>query len=467
MQVPTAAEGRPVAPSPDGGIEPHGALPEPGTAASAQPYPPSGAGWYCVFVLALAVMINFLDRGILTLLVQPIKADLGLSDMQISLVMGFAFTFFYAIFGLPVARLIDRGTRKYIFSAGLAIFSVMTLACGMASSFWHLFIARMGLGVGETTSGPSAYSLMSDYFPPERLARAISVMQVGFVAGTGGAMILGGWLIGAIGTDPGVSLPLIGPLRGWQLVLMLVSIPGFIVSALMLTVKEPPRRGMRQASAPIGEVFALVLRHRWVYLPLFAGMGLRSAQMFGTQGWNPAFYQRSFGWEMSQIGVVSGLSVFVSMPLGLILGNWLTEHLWKRGHKDAHVRTVLFATLISVPLGILYPLMPNAWAAVGCFLLASLTSIMVAAPENAAIQTVTPNRLRGQITFLFLFVMNVIGMGLGPVIVGALSQYVFGEANIRYALALMGVLMGLPALFAFWRGLVPYGRAVAAGGVEP
>lgn len=434
-------------------------------AAAAQPYPPARQGWYCVVVLALAVMVNFLDRGILSLLIEPIKRDLRLSDIQMSLIMGFAFTFFYAVLGLPVARWIDRGTRKFIFAGGIAIFSVMTVACGLASNFWHLFLARMGLGVGETTSGPSAYSLMADYFPPERLARAISVMQIGFVAGTAGSLFLGGWLIGLVGPGPH-ELPLIGTVRGWQVVLMLVSIPGFIVAALLLTVKEPPRRGIKAAEAPISEVFRLVLANKWVYLPLFIGMGLRSAQMFGNQTWAAPFYERTFGWGPTQYAMVGGMSILLSMPLGIFLGNWLTEHYWNKGHKDAHVRVVVHSTLVSVPLGIVFPLMPDPWLAVALFLVSSITSMMVAAPENAAIQTVTPNRLRGQITFLFLFVMNVIGMGLGPLIVGGFSQYLFGENNIHLSLALTGALMGVPAVIVFWLGLSHYGRAVAAGGVD-
>lgn len=434
--------------------------------AAERPYPPAAQGWYCVIVLALAVMVNFLDRGILNLLVEPIKQDLGLSDFQMSLVMGFAFTFFYAVFGLPVARWIDRGTRKAIFAGGLFIFGVMTFACGLAHNFIQLFLARVGLGVGETTSGPSAYSLMADYFPPHRLPRAISVMQIGFVLGNGLAFVGGAAVIGYVFAHPGFSLPFIGPLKGWQVVLMLISIPGFIVSLLMLTVKEPPRRGGVPEKIPFAEVFRLAARHWPVYIPLFVGMGLRSAQLFGQQNWGPAFLGRTYGWAPAQIGFVIGLSIFVSMPLGLLLGNWLAERFQKRGRADANVRVVVISTAIAVPFGIAYPLMPNPWLAVALQLIAACAGIMAAAPENAAIQAVTPNRLRGQMTFLFLFIMNVIGMGLGPMAVGALSQFVFGEANIRFAIAAMGVLAGVPALFVFWRGLAPYGRAYAAGGVD-
>ncbi|HWW65701.1 MAG TPA: MFS transporter [Sphingomonadaceae bacterium] len=431
--------------------------------AHATPYPPARQGWYCVFVLALAVMINFLDRGILTLLVEPIKHDLQLTDVEMSLVMGFAFTFFYAVLGFPVARLVDRSSRKYILSAGIAIWSAMTILCGLATSFFQLFVARMGLGVGETTSGPSAYSLMSDYFPPHRLPRAISVMQIGFVLGTGLAMILGAWIIDFVASHPAMSLPIVGRLHGWQMVLMLVSLPGIVVACLMLTVREPPRRGGKAEAAPLGEVFRLIGRHKLVYLPLFIGMGLRSSQMFGTQNWSPAFYGRTYGWSPSQVGYVTGFAVFVAMPLGIFLGNWLAEHYWKRGVHDANVRVVVISTLVSVPFGIAFPLMPDPWLAVGCALIAQVGSMMAAAPENAAVQTVTPNHLRGQVTFLFLFIMNVVGMGFGPLLVAGISQYVVGEAEIRYALALTGLIMGVPAILAFRRGQRPYGQAIATG----
>jgi MFS family permease len=426
-------------------------------------YPPAGQAWYCVVVLALAVMINFLDRGILTLLVEPIKRDLRLTDVQMSLIMGFAFTFFYAVLGLPVARLIDRKSRKLIMSVGITIWSAMTMLCGLATNFWHLFLARMGLGVGETTSGPSAYSLLSDYFPPHKLPRAISVMQVGFVLGTGLSMILGAWVIDFVSANPDFSLPIVGRLRGWQMVLMLVSLPGLVVAALMATVREPPRRGGKTEPTPVTEVFRLIARHKWVYLPIFVGMGLRSSQMFGTQNWLPAFYQRTYGWEPSQIGYVAGISVFIAMPLGLLLGNILAERYWKRHIHDGNIRVVVISTLFSVPFGIAGPLMPDPWLAVACLLVANMTSIMAAAPENAAIQSVTPNHMRGQITFLFLFIMNVVGMGLGPLIVAGFSQYVFGEQNIRYALAFTGLIMGAPAILVFWLGMKPYGHAMERG----
>lgn len=439
-----------------------------GDKAAAQAYPPAGQAWYCVAILALVVMVNFLDRGILTLLVEPIKADLGLSDVQMSLVMGFAFTFFYAIFGLPVARLVDRYSRKHILAVGVAIWSLMTAFCGLASNFWHLFLARVGVGVGETTSGPSAYSLLSDYFPPEKLPRAIAGMNLGFVAGTGLAMIIGGAVIGAIGASQDVAIPGGFTLRGWQVVLIVVGLPGLIVSALMLTVREPIRRGGTvQREQSLTEVFRFLGFHWPVYAPLFAGLALRTVQMFGFSMWAPAFYGRTYGWSPSQVGYVVGASLFIAMPLGLFTGSWLAERYWKNKRYDANIRVVVNSTLIAVPLAIAAPLMPSPWLAAGFGLVAAYFSSMAAPTENAALQSVTPNHLRGQMTFLFLFIMNVVGMGLGPLLIASFSQYIFTEEGIRYSLFLGALLLGPPAALIFWLGLRPYGRAMEAGGVLP
>jgi MFS family permease len=429
-------------------------------------YPPPSQAWYCVVILALAVMVNFLDRGILNLLIEPIKADLGLSDTQISLIVGAAFTIFYAIFGWPVAVMVDRWSRKHMMAAGIAIFGLMTMMSGLASNFWHLFLARVGIGVGETTSGPSAYSLLSDYFPPAKLPRAIAVMNLGFVAGVGFSMIIGGAIISFVGTSGGYDFPFGVHLRSWQLVLILVSIPGFIVAALMLTVKEPKRRGVvEKKSRPIGEVFGFVGHHWKVYIPLFAGLALRSVQMFGLQTWGAPFYARTYGWAGDKYAYVVGISLMIAMPIGLFFGSWLAERWWKNKIYDANIRVTVISTAVAVPLAIAQPLMPSPWLAAAFGFFAAMAGGMAAPVENAALQSVTPNHLRGQVTFMFLFIMNVVGMMMGPLVVSTFTDVVFSEAGIRYSIFLTALLMGPPAIFIFWAGMKPYGRAMEAGGV--
>ncbi len=433
-----------------------------------QDYPSSGAAWYCTVILALSVMVNFLDRGILNLLVEPIKRDLNLSDTQMGLIMGFAFTGFYMIFGMPVARMVDRHSRKRIMATGIAIWSIMTAVCGLATNFWQLFMARVGVGVGETTSGPSAYSMLSDYFPPHKLPRAIAVMNLGFVAGTGLSLIIGGAVISFVGTSGGYDFPFGIHLRGWQVILVLVGIPGLLVSALMLTVQEPKRRGVVQTeSSPITEVFEFILHHWKVFLPLFVGLALRTVQSFGLSAWGAPFFSRTYGWTTEQFAYAGGLSLLIAMPIGLFLGSWLAERWWNKKVFDANMRVTWMSTAVAVPLAILQPIMPTPWLAVACSFLAALFGGMAAPVENAALQSVTPNHLRGQMTFLFLFIMNVVGMGLGPLVVALLTDGVFGEAGIRWSIFTTALVLGPPAIFIFWFGSKHYGKAMEQGGVLP
>ena len=279
-------------------------------------------------------------------------------------------------------------------------------------------------------------------------------MNLGFVAGSGLALIIGGAVIGAVGASEDIALPGNITLRGWQFVLIIVGLPGLVVSALMLTVREPKRRGGEvKREQPLTEVFKFLGFHWPVYAPMFVGLALRSVQMFGLGMWGPAFYGRTFGWSPTQVGYVIGASLFIVMPLGLFAGSWLAEHYWRqRALRRQHQGGRLSAPSIAVPLAIVAPLMPSPWLAAGFGLVAGFFSSMAAPPENAALQCVTPNHLRGQMTFLFLFIMNVIGMGLGPLVIASFSQYIFTEEGIRYSMFLGSLLLGPPAALVFWLG---------------
>ncbi len=206
-------------------------------------WPSPARAWYAVGVFAVALLFNYLDRQILALLVGPIKHDLQLTDTEISVLIGFAFVSFYVLVGIPISRLVDSYSRRLIVTVGIASWSVMTALCGMAQNFWQLFVARVGVGVGESCNGPATYSMLSDMFPRERLPQAIAVLNFGFMFGSGLALILGGSVIELVSSRPDVTLPLIGTLRPWQLTFFIVGLPGLLVAALLGTVREPVRRG--------------------------------------------------------------------------------------------------------------------------------------------------------------------------------------------------------------------------------
>jgi MFS family permease len=439
--------------------------------AASEPWPSPSRAWYAVFIFALALMINILDRQIVSLLVGPIKRDLGLSDTQMGWLMGPAFVIFYMILGLPIARLVDYKSRRTILGVGVAIWSFMTSLCGLAQGFWQLLVCRVGVGSGEACSGPATFSMLADLFPREKLPRAIAVLNFGFYAGTGLALILGGIIATAFADVPTVTLPLIGvTMRGWQMTFIIVGLPGLIVAALLATVREPKRRGRISTDtndsikpAPIREVIAFLSRNRTTFAPIYIGMGIQVVMTYGSITWGPAFYSRTFGWTPKEYGLVIGLITITVMPIGTLLGSMLAERFARAGRDDANLRVVLLGKLAAMPFGIIFPFMPNAYLAVTISTIGLFFISLTPAPLNAALQVITPNQMRGQVTALFLFVFNVIGFALGPLMVALFTDYVFqAESQIGYSLVLTGLILGPLGTFVIWLGMKPYGRSVAA-----
>lgn len=424
------------------------------------PWPSARVGWYAVFLISLSLLVNFLDRGILSLLVPSIKADLKLTDTQISLVMGFAFVMFYMVAGLPIARYADKGHRRNLIAFGLLLWSVATATCALARNFVSLFALRMGVGVGEACTGPASFSLLGDLFPPEKMPRALAVMNFGFIAGTGLALLIGGTIVQILSTSPLIVVPVLGELRIWQAAFLVVGVPGLLVALLMLTLPEPVRRvaGPRPS---IKQVLAFLVANRWVYGPLIATISINTVVAVGSASWGPAFYMRTFHWSIGQIGLVMGILWLAVAPVGAMLGGLLAEALARRGRHDANLLVVIVSMLINVPFAILSPLMPTAWLAVAMQAVAVFGASLLFGPQNAAIQVVTPNQMKGQVTAVVLFGFNIIGFGLGPTVTALFTDYLFrDEMQVGHALAACHALLGPIALLILFVGLKPYGRAV-------
>jgi MFS family permease len=448
-------------------------LAAPGTAEierpTERPWPARSAAWYAVGVFAIALMFNFLDRQIMNLLVEPIKRDLGLTDTRMSVLIGFAFVSFYVLMGIPISRLVDSYSRRLIIGVGVASWSVMTALCGLANNFWQLFAARVGVGVGESCNGPATYSMLSDLFPREKLPKAIAVLNFGFMFGSGLAYIVGGTVIQIVSSRPDISLPLLGTLRPWQLAFIIVGLPGLLVAALVGTIREPARRGLMPGSArdgsrralPVREIIDFLRANRHAYGPLFLGTGIKALLAFGTSVWVPAFMIRKFGWTIGDVGLAVGLILLTVAPLGLLCGGALAERLARRGYADANLRVVLIASIALIPTSILFPLMPTATWALTLIAVNTFIGSLGPGPQNAALQVITPNQMRGQVTALFLAVFNLIGFGLGPTFIALLTDYLFGaDSFLPYSLALAAAILGPIAVYVIWRGLKPYGESV-------
>lgn len=420
--------------------------------------------WWAIFVFTVALMFNYLDRQLLTLLVTPIKADLGLSDTQISLLVGFAFVLFYVLAGIPVSRLVDRGPRKWIIGFGIAFWSLMTAACGLANTFWQLTLARMGVGIGESCNAPATYSMTSDMFPREKLAQPISVIGIGTVAGSGMALLVGGWLITWLNSIGPQDLPVLGTLRPWQLTFLIVGLPGVLWALVLLaTVPEPPRR---EAPGTVTPSFMDTVRFLWsyrgTYAPMFIANGVKAMLSFGIVVWSPAFFEREFGYAPGEPGPTLGIISLVVSPIGLILGGWLASRMAAAGVKDANMRMVFLVTIPLIPVAVIYPLLPQAWMAYAAVGLALFFGSLGSGPANAAIQGITPGRMRGTTTAIYIAIYNVLGYGLGPLVVALLSDNFFGEAQLGLAMATSAAVLGPLGLILAWLALKPYGIAVEA-----
>jgi MFS family permease len=430
------------------------------------PYPNAKYAWYVVVILFFAYTSSFIDRIIMSLLVGPIKRDLVLTDTEFSLLHGFAFAIFYTFMGLPLGRLADRSNRRRIIAVGIFLWSMMTAVCGLAKTFTHLFFARIGVGVGEATLSPAAYSMISDYFPKEKRSVPISMYSMGVFFGGGVAFILGGYVVHLVSGAADVVLPLVGAIRPWQLTFFVVGVPGLLVVILMSTVREPTRRDVVSLSGrsetqrddhSIRAALAFVARNKRAYASVFLGYGLLATASYGFFTWTPEFLIRTYGWEASRAGYAFGLMVLSLGTGGTLLGGILADRALAKGKLDAKLRVSMYAGGGMLMTGCLAPLMPSAPLAL---LLLAPTVVCLGFPVGlapAACNFITPNQLRGQVIALYLFAVNLLGLGAAPTIVAVFTDYVFrDEAKLRYSLTVFAVVIPSLAVLSLLWGIKAY-----------
>jgi MFS family permease len=430
------------------------------------PWPKPVYAWYVVGILMLAYTNSFIDRQIISLLIEPIKRDLQINDTQVSLLAGIAFTIFYTLMGVPIARLSDQKSRRTIIIIGITFWSLMTAACGSAKQYWHLFLARMGVGVGEATLSPAAMSIISDYFPVHKLARAISVYSMGVYFGAGLALIIGGFVVKLVSEAGAITLPLLGEVYPWQLTFFVVGIMGLPIILLLMTVKEPVRRGVSKtvtqsqaSSIPELKKFVRANLHTLVFHFLafsFIGIGI-----IGYMVWTPTLFIRTWGWTASEIGFVYGFILFTGGTSGVYAGGFLADWLQKRGHSDGILRAACYCGLIGMPFTVITPLVSSPAVAVACL---AVTSFVLAMPQGlpaAALQVIAPNALRAQLTALYFLIGNMVALGLGPTVYALVTDYVFADpAKLRYSISVVSaVVMPLGAMFGYL-ALKPYRASV-------
>ena len=425
-------------------------------------YPSSARAWVTVAILMVAYVLSFVDRQILNLLVEPIRRDLLISDTQMSLLMGLSFALFYTVCGIPLGRVADTRSRRGLIAVGVLFWSAATAACGMAKMYWQFLLCRIGVGVGEAALSPAAYSLIADSFPAERRATAISVYSMGVYLGSGLAFLVGGLVIQFASAQGDVVLPVLGEVRPWQLIFLILGVAGVLFTLLMLAVKEPVRRGAGAGVAvPLSEVGRYIrANRRTVLLHNFGFAGLAFAG-YGSAAWVPSFYIRTYGWDAGQVGIVYGSIVAVFGCLGIVFGGRLADWMAKRGRSDANMRVGLYSALGALPMVTLFPLMDTAfWAS----MLMAPTVFCLSMPFGvapAAIQEIMPNSMRGQASAIYLFVITLIGLGIGPTAVALVTDFVFADDSaLRYSLLIVTTLAVLMSIILLAKSLKPYRESV-------
>lgn len=419
--------------------------------------------WYVTGLLGCGYAVSFLDRALVSVAGAPIKHDLGLSDTQFGLLQGTSFVILYSLSGIPLGRLADRVDRRAMIALGILFWTAMTAICGLAGSFAMFFLARIGVGLGEASLVPAGMSLLGSVMPRQKMARAVAVFIMGATIGTSAALMGGGYLLTRLGAAGPIELPLLGMVAPWQALFLLAGLPGLAVAALVMTIREPARTPVPQEQASLGAALAHVRAHLRAYGFLTAAVCC-NVTIAQTQGaWAPLFFVRQFGLAPGASAMLVGTMFLISAPTGQFFGGFLTDRLQARGIPGAqNLVMALFLTLALVP-GAIFCTSDRLWLAqVSYPLFAFLVS--AATPTGlAALQLLTPGRYRGTLSALFLSIVTLVGLGLGPVLVGLLTDQLFhDERALGRSLLIVILAAGIVGPMLALAGRRPFPRAAAA-----
>ncbi len=421
--------------------------------------------WYIVSLCMLAYIFSFIDRQIISLLIDPIRADLQISDTQFSLLHGLAFAMLYAVAGIPIARLADSRSRPLIISVGIFVWSLATATCGLAKNFIQLFLARMAVGVGEAALSPAAYSMITDSFPKSKLGLALGVYSSGSFLGGGLALIIGGAAIALVEQWGTQTLPLIGLVKPWQMTFFMVGLPGLLVAALFyLTVKDPERKGVAKGTDAQGNVvdtefsFGAVLRyigeHKAAFAAHYLGFGFLALSLFALMNWGPAYFLRKYGMPVREVGLYLGMVVLIGNSAGVLASGWITDRLTRSGFHDAPLRAGIIGGLGVVIPAALFSQVTGFAGSLALLAMALFFASFPLATSAAALQLMAPNRMRAQVTALFFLSLNILGITGGSTLVALCTDFVFrDETLVGYSMSLISSLAAIIGVLLLGWGL--------------
>jgi MFS family permease len=418
-------------------------------------------------ILIFLGIIAFLDRQIISLMVDRIKLDLHISDLQISLLQGLAFGLLYCSMGLPIGYAVDRFSRTLVIFLGVTIWALAATACGFATTYSVLLVARIWVGVGEAALAPAGFSILSDLFPRTRLALALSIYQFGSMLGSSAALMIGSTVLGIVGN--GVIAPWGAHLAAWQVTFMITGIPGLALGWVIFLVREPARRHVRSKVSKWSDVRTLLRDRRAFFITHFAGFSLCLIMVYADLSWVPVILQRSYGWSIGEVGFRLSVATAITGTIGLLVNGMVVDWMFAHGRLDAHVR---YYALMMIPIlisGLVAPFMRDGW-----LYLVGLVPIYIflnfAGVSAAAVQIVTPPSMRGRMSAIYLGIISVTGLVIGPSAPALITDYVFHDpSKAILSLAIVQVVLTPLAGVLFFLAMGSMREAVIAqaGGCDP
>jgi len=408
-------------------------------------YPEKKHGYSAVAILTLAQVFAFIDRQIPSMLVEPIKQDFNLTDSQIALLGGAAFSIFYAVMALPIGYAVDRYQRTKVLGIGIFLWSLMTALAGLANSFGKLFGARIGVAVGEAVMAPTSVSLVSDSFPENKQGKPMGIITSGVYIGIGITLLGGGFLIDYLTEIGGINLPLIGYLKPWQATFMIVGIPGLVLAFAALYLKEPKRIEEQAGIDKTGNkknVFLHLKEHKRTLIPMFGGLIFMALIFYSFSFWAPTMMIRAFDISLSEVGFILGIITILSSITGTILAGSAVDYLRNKNYSDAPVRAAMIAVILALPpiigLSFIHSEL-GAWICIALYLL----FISSFAPLGLlAISGVSTGDVRGQAAAVHAFLMMAFGLSLGPQLTAFFTDYIFVDPKLLInSISLTGLIV--------------------------
>ncbi len=420
-------------------------------------------GWYVAFILLIGFTFSFIDRQVLNLLVVPIQNDLNITDTQISALQGLAFVLTYVGLCIPIGRLIDKSHRVTVMIVGLIVWSIATIACGFSKNYVSMFIARMGIGAGESTVHPGSISILGDYFDSDKIASPMSIYLLGPYLGAGIAMIFGAQVLDWTSQmDSSFILPLIGEVAPWQLTFIAVGLPGILVAALFLTIREPKRKiqDVELKDVPSFKKITKYIKNNWqVYGAIIIGNSCLIILLYGLQSWVPTMLLRVYEWDLIQSGRVYGLIAMLAGSAGVLSGPFVLKLMNKKSVNAPHFKLAIFGISMASLSLVLLPFQANVNIALLFVTLASFFVTLPLAGTSSAMVIVSPNRIRGVITGIYVVVTSVFGLVLGPFLVASSTDFIFQDPNaVAKSLALVSILIAPIGIFFMLKGINAFGE---------